>query len=197
MTGETWELRCGDFRDVLADVAAASVDAVVCDPPYPDQYLPLWSDLGALASRVLKPGRLLVAYCGHLRQPEVMGQLAEHLEYVWVGATLQWGRHTIMRRQRIWTRYRPWLIFSAGGYKPRSFIDDTLESDGNGEKSVTDHQWQQNLSPFRKIVSMVTAPGELVVDPFTGSGTTGAACLLEGRHFLGAEIDPGALRDGA
>jgi site-specific DNA-methyltransferase (adenine-specific) len=29
-----------------------------------------------------------------------------------------------------------------------------------------------------------------VVDPFAGSGTTGAACLAEGRRFIGFEIDP-------
>jgi site-specific DNA-methyltransferase (adenine-specific) len=40
---------------------------------------------------------------------------------------------------------------------------------------------------------MVSKPGELVVDPFTGSGTTGVACMATGRRFLGADVDPGAV----
>ena len=40
---------------------------------------------------------------------------------------------------------------------------------------------------------MATKPGELVVDPFVGSGTTGLACLAIGRRFLGADVDPGAV----
>ena len=32
-------------------------------------------------------------------------------------------------------------------------------------------------------------PGDVVMDPFTGSGTTGLACIKTGRHFIGMEID--------
>ena len=43
---------------------------------------------------------------------------------------------------------------------------------------------------LRRLVR-VAPPGGLVLDPFMGSGTTGVACALEGRRFIGAEIDPG------
>ncbi|MGH9293731.1 MAG: DNA methyltransferase, partial [Acidimicrobiales bacterium] len=177
---DAWELRCGDFREVLAGLPDASIDAILTDPPYDDQSIPLWSGLGAVAARVLVPGRLCVAYCGHLRQLDSMRRLAEHLEFVWVGATIQPGRHTIIRSHLIWRRHRPWLVYSAGRYVARGPIDDTIASEGRGEKSATDHHWAQTLGPFRKLVQMVTRPGDLVCDPFAGSGTTGAACLLEG-----------------
>jgi hypothetical protein len=35
-----------------------------------------------------------------------------------------------------------------------------------------------------------TMPGDLVVDPYAGLASAGEACLLEGRRYLGAEIDP-------
>jgi site-specific DNA-methyltransferase (adenine-specific) len=36
---------------------------------------------------------------------------------------------------------------------------------------------------------MSTLPGDLVMDPFGGSGTTFAVCEKKGRHWLGMEID--------
>ncbi|MHB8671600.1 MAG: hypothetical protein ACYDAD_13760, partial [Acidimicrobiales bacterium] len=41
--GEGWRIECCDFREL--DIDTASVDAIVCDPPYVDEAIPLWSDL--------------------------------------------------------------------------------------------------------------------------------------------------------
>lgn len=41
---------------------------------------------------------------------------------------------------------------------------------------------------MRWLVRLVTPPGGLVFDPFTGSGSTGRAAMLEGCRFLGAEM---------
>ncbi len=46
---------------------------------------------------------------------------------------------------------------------------------------------------MRLIVQDYSRPGELVCDPFMGAGTTGVACVLEGRDFIGCEIDPAAF----
>ena len=35
-----------------------------------------------------------------------------------------------------------------------------------------------------------SSPGDLVLDPFMGSGTTGVAAKVTGRRFLGIEVDP-------
>ena len=40
---------------------------------------------------------------------------------------------------------------------------------------------------MRWLVRLLTPPGGLVLDPFAGSGSTGAAALLEGARFLGIE----------
>lgn len=46
---------------------------------------------------------------------------------------------------------------------------------------------------MRLMVSDYSRPGELVCDPFMGAGTTGVACMFEGRDFIGIEIDPAAF----
>lgn len=43
---------------------------------------------------------------------------------------------------------------------------------------------------MRYLCRLVTPPGGLIVDPFTGSGSTGKAARLEGFEFLGFELDP-------
>src|SRR5690606_39120140 len=49
------DIRHGDFREVLADVPDGSVDAIITDPPYPGEFIDLFTDLSHLAARILKP----------------------------------------------------------------------------------------------------------------------------------------------
>jgi site-specific DNA-methyltransferase (adenine-specific) len=41
---------------------------------------------------------------------------------------------------------------------------------------------------MRYLVKLVTPPGGTVLDPFTGSGSTGKAAILEGFRFIGCEL---------
>ena len=49
--------------------------------------------------------------------------------------------------------------------------------------------------PHEKPVALISAllakcPGKTILDPFMGSGSTGAACVQSGRRFIGIEIEP-------
>jgi DNA modification methylase len=55
-----------------------------------------------------------------------------------------------------------------------------------GERRNT-HPTVKPIDLMRWLVRLITPPGGLVLDPFTGSGTTGIACALEGMAFLGIE----------
>jgi hypothetical protein len=52
------------------------------------------------------------------------------------------------------------------------------------------HPTVKPVTLMRYLVRLITPPGGLVVDPFTGSGTTGIAATLEGARFLGIEREP-------
>lgn len=52
------------------------------------------------------------------------------------------------------------------------------------------HRTVKPLELMRWLVRLITPPDGVVLDPFTGSGSTGAAALLEGRRFLGIEREP-------
>lgn len=49
------------------------------------------------------------------------------------------------------------------------------------------HPTQKPLGLFRRLVSIGSLPGELVVDPFVGAGTTAVACQMEGRRCLAGD----------
>jgi site-specific DNA-methyltransferase (adenine-specific) len=184
--GPSWRIHCADISDL--DVEDSSIDLVCTDPPYNDEAIPLFSDLGAFCARVLKPGRLLACYVGKFRLPEEIERLSEHLTYVWSGAVVQPGRHTPIRAYRIRGAFRPFVLFSNGPYRPWRWVQDTIVSTTVPDKSL--HPWQQELVPFVKLVETCSEPGELVCDPFTGSGTTGLAALQTGRRFVGGDVDP-------
>ena len=54
-----------------------------------------------------------------------------------------------------------------------------------------DHPTQKPVELLRYLVRTYTNPGETVLDFTMGSGTTGVACTMEGRHFIGVELDAG------
>lgn len=55
------------------------------------------------------------------------------------------------------------------------------------EADFKQHECQKPVSAFRWLIHALTSPGDLVVDPFAGSGTTGIAALQLGRRFHGIE----------
>lgn len=55
------------------------------------------------------------------------------------------------------------------------------------------HPTQKPLGLFEWIVKSYSNEGDLVVDPFIGSGTTAVACKLNGRNYIGGDLDEGYL----
>jgi site-specific DNA-methyltransferase (adenine-specific) len=58
---------------------------------------------------------------------------------------------------------------------------------GTSDERIPDFPTQLPVEILRRIVESCSNPGDLVVDPFCGSGTTGVACIRWGRRFIGIE----------
>jgi site-specific DNA-methyltransferase (adenine-specific) len=78
--------------------------------------------------------------------------------------------------------------------------DEELTADGQGrvwtqisprkgEKAHGSHPTQKPLSLLERVIESSTREGEVVLDPFNGSGTTGAAALRLGRRYVGVDLD--------
>jgi site-specific DNA-methyltransferase (adenine-specific) len=61
------------------------------------------------------------------------------------------------------------------------------------EKAFGNHPTQKPLELLKRLIALCTSEGDLVLDPFCGSGTTGVACVLLGRNFIGIDLDQSYL----
>ena len=59
----------------------------------------------------------------------------------------------------------------------------------NNSKSDFDHPTVKPLNIIRTLIFNSSRVGDVVYDPYMGSGTTAVACIIEKRNFIGSEID--------
>jgi site-specific DNA-methyltransferase (adenine-specific) len=67
------------------------------------------------------------------------------------------------------------------------YYETTRKREGRGDRP---HPTVKPLELMLELVADFTDPGDLICDPFSGSGTTGVACTRLGRRFIGWEKDP-------
>ena len=187
-------LLAGEFQERLNGLPDGSVDLIVTDPPYPNEDLPLWSDLAKTAKRLLGPRGVLFAWSGQIHLPEVMGRLSEHLQYGWVFALHLPGVNARIMGRHIIQQWKPVLAYSPGAWPSGKWGDDFLISP-EVQKGV--HRWQQHGEPARRLIERYSPKSGLVLDPFTGTGTFGWAAREAGRRFVGCEADSTRLSQAA
>lgn len=173
-----------DFREL--DIEPNSIDLILTDPPYPKEYLPLWGDLAKFAKEKLKDHGYLIAYSGQYHMPEVINYLISELDYIWTFCLYHVGNTQIVNNVNVMCRWKPILIFQKGRSRFKQTIQDYIEFD---RKEKAHHDWQQGLPAIQKFIEHFTNPGDIVCDPFSGSGTVALACKNTGRSFIGSEID--------
>ena len=184
LSGTTFEIRRGDFQTVLADLDDDSVDLVVTDPPYGDQYTHLYGELAKWASAKLKPGGSLVAYVGQGNLPDVTAEMGPHLRYWWTLALMHNHGGQQLPGKWVMVEWKPLVWYVKGTRSGRLYVADRM----SGSKPRKDlHEWAQGVDEVGYLIEQLSDPGALVVDPFAGSGSFGYAAQALGRHFIGAE----------
>lgn len=204
----------GDCFDVFAELGDGAVDHVFTDPPYAEKThegarscIPL-SEVDQLGTG----GKTLVSFDSiddaaffHLCRESV--RVARR----WVLMTCDW-RHAAAAaecglpvvRCGVWVK--PDAAPQFTGDRPGTGWEAVLilhrpgrkRWNGGGHPAVwtcnilkvgNDHPTQKPLALVRRWVRDFTDPGDLILDPFMGSGTTLVAALHEGRRAIGVEKD--------
>lgn len=192
------EVQIGDCRLLLGDCleilpTLGKVDAVVTDPPY-----------GLNGAKTDKN-----AYSTFSDRPDEVKQL--------VYAVIEWGNYQrliMTPGQSMMFQYpEPTAVgvfyYPAGsgscswgfvGWQPIFYYGkDPYLQDGKGRAANSfystepaeknGHPCPKPIGQWKRLMNRSTRQGEVILDPFMGSGTTGVACAKLGRKFIGIEID--------
>jgi len=180
------DFRLGDFEKVLADIPDGSIDCIITDPPYPKEFIDCWSKLSRFASRVLKPNGYCVAYSGQMNLPDVIDRMRENLDYYWTMAVYHEGQTQIVNGVNMMCRWKPVLVFQNGKKKISNTFQDYFISE---KREKQGHDWQQSISGVSYLIEHFTNEGDVICEPFAGSGTTIKAAQELRRGIIAAEID--------
>ena len=110
------------------------------------------------------------------------------LTWWWEIAIILEGPWSRMRSKMVIVTWKPLLLF-VKGTKPKKFkfIKDSIESERPDKTLDRDIQ---STKEAEYIISELTNPGDVVLDPMMGTGTTGIAAIKLNRKFTGIEKNP-------
>jgi len=200
-------LHLGDCLEVMPTLITGSVKAVVTDPPYSintksdgQGKLSPWADRINAAFwyeewiRILR-GKMLNKGClwsfMNWRSFATFQKVADDLNWpieslliwdkCWIGPGGPNGLRPSYEMVALWAGEG----FSIGDRG----IPDIKRVQWSSNKP-TGHPAEKPLELVKWLIEISTKPGDLIVDPFMGSGTTGVACVQTGRDFIGIDCDP-------
>lgn len=147
-----------------------------------------FSDLFAAAYRALARNSHFYLFCD-AETMFVAKPLAEAAGFrFW--KPLVWDKRQIGMGYHYRCRYEFILFFEKGKRKLADLgVPDVLEA----TRIRNGYPTEKPVALIEVLVRQSSLPGEVVADPFAGSGATGVAAMRLGRRFLGADINPTAV----
>jgi DNA modification methylase len=140
------------------------------------------------AERLLVPGGSLLVFCDW----RMWSNLAPALESG--GLRLQnmvvWDKGSAGMGTGFKPTHELAMHLCNGPGKFHAFTGTNVLRFGRVSATTKDHPTQKPTDLLQSMLRVVSPADGLVVDPFCGSGSTGVACVREGRRFLGVERDP-------
>ena len=209
-----WDLRQGECLTGLGLLEDASVDEVITDPPYEAEAHTSQRLVARAGGRREVEPLTFPPITEEQRSESArhMARLSRRwiLVFCQIEAAMKWwraleGAGASYKRTCIWVKPDGKPQYSGDrpgiGYESIVACHATGRSrwNGGGTHGVfivnkggdprTGHQTQKPLALMELLVRLFSDAGELILDPFAGSGTTGVAAIRLGRHFLGWEMN--------
>ena len=211
-------LICGDCTDpavVERVMMGEKADLMVTDPPYGVEYDPSWRNEAAEKGLISYAARSIgvvendgrrdwtkayqnisapVVYVWHDgRYAKTIQQNLEDCGYVIISQII-WAKPTfaISRGDYHWQHEPCWYAVKKGNTHnwQGSRRESTLWKIERGCKEKTGHGTEKPIECMKKPIENNSSIGQIITDPFLGSGTTLIACENTGRKCRGIEISP-------
>jgi site-specific DNA-methyltransferase (adenine-specific) len=189
----------GDCLAVLPQLQEGSVDFVLTDPPYLVGYRDrsgrsLAGDVAgdwlkpafAEIFRVLKPGRFCVSFYGWNKVDQFFA--AWRAAGFYPAGHLVWVKDYASSKGLLaYQHEQAYLLCKGnGGARPLQPLPDVLPWSYTGNRL---HPTQKPVRSLKPVIEAFTQPGDVVLDPFCGSGSTLLAAKILGRGYIGIELD--------
>lgn len=188
----------GDCTAILKTLAPGSVDFVLTDPPYLVRYkdrsgrtvrnddTPGVLDAFVDVYRVLKTNSLCVSFYGWNRV-DLFFDAWKRAGFRPVGHVVFSKSYASARRYVQYAHESAYVLAKGTPAMPKEPLWDVQPWRYSGNRS---HPTEKAVETLRPIVQAFTRPGDIVLDPFAGSGSSLVAAALLGRRFLGIEVEP-------
>jgi adenine-specific DNA-methyltransferase len=193
----------GDCIAVMKEIPTASIDFIATDPPYLVRYqsrdgrhianddtsgwlLPAFGEM----YRVLKDDSFLLCFYGW--------NTIDCFFAAWKAAGFRPVGHLVWAKNYYsnegFVRYcheAAYLLAKGEPPSPPIMLRDVLDWQYTGNEQ---HPTQKPVMAFLPVIMAFSKVGDVVLDPFVGSGTTAIAARTLGRRYIGIEIDPSYAR---
>jgi len=197
-----YQLHHGDCLDVMAGMVAESVDCVVTDPPYGIAISRNSNKFGVATDRSRKasshtwddtiPGAEVFSEMFRVSMDQIIFGFNYFMEYLHSSPCyIVWDKRGSMPYVPFTPTEIAWTSFDRMP-KKYTVVNHGFIKDSPEDRTV--HPTQKPLLLMEHIVRDFTRPGDTILDPFMGSGTTGVACGHLGRRFVGIELDEGYFK---
>ena len=187
----------GDCQQVMSTFPSRSVDFILTDPPYlvgftdrfgrsiandkqGDWLLPVSREM----FRVLKNDSLAVSFYGWNRIDQFMA--------AWKAAGFRVVGHLVFTKtyssKSAFVGYRhecAYVLAKGRPPLPENPLPDVMPWAYSGNRH---HPTEKPVSSLRPLIECFTQPGDIILDPFAGSGSTCVAAAQSGRRWIGIEL---------
>lgn len=181
------QLYHGDFLTDYKKIPEESVDCIITDPPYVKEWLDNYAAFAEASAYVLKPGGFLISYVGHIHLDRILSDMTSYLDYFWIMTLIHSGTTSAVHSRSVQCGFKPILVMNKPPrVQPKRYFNDVIKGSGK-EKDA--HEWQQGEEELRQIFEPFTDPGDIVLDPFMGSGTVLSMAKKMNRRAMGWDIN--------
>ena len=192
-----------DALDWLAAIEPGTAAAVIYDPPYavgtpvrgredgaagsvfgPLSFL---SRTMSLCARALRPGGIVIIFTDYKRMADMC--YVATVTGLRPAACVAWVRTRPGTGGLFCASWNPVLIVSRGipDAVDRAAVRNVITADYPARRT---HPYQKPAAVYEHILALACRPGDLVLDPFAGSGSSRDAAAKLGLRWRGCDIDP-------